>query len=240
MKQVNSDRQPVLRWLTRFLRIDSLREAAAKLRDKTRYQLCADLCAIGLDARTVERDQPEEDIFGGWKGDSLGLIEVRESPIRWVNVLKHPESRYMATTVYTNVYLVPDTTVHYGNPLEIKSIPVKSAPLYGRVVDIKWTASSVGIQGMAVSEQAKDDSWKDKIERNLIRHMNEDVSLKESLLGLEEEIAIRSYPNWCWAISSRRQQAGWAKREPGQLALSREQWQCYQTIAGHLLASGGK
>jgi len=240
MKQLQPKPQPIRRWLSRLLRLDALREKVAKMRDETRYNLCDALCAIELDARTVVRGQPEEDIFGGLKGDSLGLIEVQKSPIQWVNVLKHPESRYMAATVYTNVYLVPDTTVHYGALLELRSVPVKSAPLYGKVVDIKWTVSPVGIQGMAVPEEAKDDSWKDRIEGGLIRRMNKDTSLKKSLLDLAEEITIRSYPNWCWAISARHQQVGRARREPEQPAISREQWDCYEVIARHLLDSTGK
>ena len=53
--------------------------------------MCTSLCEIGLNARIAELGLPEEDIGkneGITHGKSLGLIEVQDSPIRWVNILK--------------------------------------------------------------------------------------------------------------------------------------------------------
>ena len=65
-----------------------------KLRDKTRDEVCSRLCVIGLDARMVERGPLLEDVVGDGAGKSLGLIEIRDSPICWVNVLRHEYGGY--------------------------------------------------------------------------------------------------------------------------------------------------
>jgi hypothetical protein len=51
--------------------------------DKKRDDICARLCNLGIDAQMAEPNRDEEKIGG--KG-SLGIIDIREGPIRWVNV----------------------------------------------------------------------------------------------------------------------------------------------------------
>jgi len=52
--------------------------------DKTRGKMYARLCALGIRAQLAERGRPEEK-FAGAHG-YLGLIDIAEGPIRWVNV----------------------------------------------------------------------------------------------------------------------------------------------------------
>lgn len=205
---------------------EELRGLKESVRDKTRDKLCADLCAMGLDAHMLERGRPEEGVVGGSKGGSLGLIEIRAGPIRWVSVLRHTQrsggglSGGSETVTYTNVYLVSDTGIGRERRVEVKSIPVKSVLLFGRVIDLLW---------------------KGKLQGDLIRRLNEDLLLKQSLLRVKEDVTIRSFPDvGCWAISSRWYQADWLGRTPKKLTPSREQWSCYETIARHLLESSGK
>jgi len=187
-----------------------------KLRDKTRDKLCADLCAIGLDARLVEGRRPEKRAGAPWGGggSSLGLIEIKGEPICWVNVLKTAPIR--GGIVYTNVYLVPDASVSNKGHLRAESTRVKSMPVFGRVVDIRWEG---------------------QLPANLINQMNGDTSLKERLIELEEDIFVCSYPELgCWAIITSRHRAGWVAwgvTRPS--PPSKERWDCYKAIANYLL-----
>lgn len=195
-----------------------------KLRDKVIDKLYDDLCALGLDARMAERRRPEEKMILN-SGKSLGLIEIRDRPIHWVNVRKHAGDQY-TSDAYTNVYLVPDRRVPREGYLELKSVRVKSVPVVGRVVDFRWEAKfvKVKIKSMPV---LTGQSVPVKMDSNLIERLNEDAPLKESLIRLKEDITIRSLEDWGWAISTSVK-----SRQP---ALSQEQWDRYETIARHLL-----
>jgi len=195
-----------------------------KLRDKTRDKLCSHLCAMGVDARIAERGRLEERLRTRWS--SLGLIETRNSAICWVNVLNQSGLEH---TVYSNVYLVPDPRVPKGGYLELKSVRVKSAPVFGRVLDLRWEANfvTIGIKSMPVLTRK---SVPVKMESNFIRRLNEDISLKESLLGLNEEVMIRSFEDWGWVMESGGEWPATTVPMP-----SRKQWDCYETIARHLL-----
>jgi len=190
------------------------------------------LCAIRLDARVIEGGRPEGNDTLGWvlgKDDqSLGLIEIRDSPIRWVNVIK--EKRDVAQgqsvgseeVIYKNVYVVPDPHVSTkGGYRLIETAQVKSTPVVGRVVDIRW---------------------KSKSHDKLIRGLSEDVLLNQALIKLKENVTVRSFlEHNCWSISSSRTSTGnipwilFARPAPSQA-----QWDCYEMIARHLLEPSGK
>jgi len=188
-------------------------------------KLYADLYAIGLDARMIVRGQLEEQVDGDYGGASLGLIEIQHSPIRLVNVLRKPyHTEYAHGHFYRNVYLVPDSTIFPDSTMfwegyEIpvhgygRSVRVKNVPLFGRVIDVRWEGNFEG---------------------DLIRRLGQDVSLNQALIKLKEDIEIFSYPEYgCWTISPPSK-----KDEPA--TPSREQWDCYEAIARHLLGSSGK
>ena len=203
----------------------------ARLKDRTRRRLCAELCAIGLNARIMERGQPEEGISGGLMGASLGLIAIENSPIRWVNLLEHPASRYASAT-YTNVYITPDSRVRSGGYLELRSARRRSASVYGRVIDIDWTANFVGTRVVVNPEE----EWDEDMEERLLDRINNDTFLKTNLIQLNEDITVRSVPNfWCWAISSGSYQESGLSYEQKKLAPSLEQWQCFEAMARHLV-----
>lgn len=203
----------------------------ARLKDRTRRSLSTDLRAIGLNAQTMERGQPEEGISGGLMGASLGLIAIQNSPIKWINLLEHPASRYASAT-YTNVYIVPDNRVRSGGYLELRSARRRSASVYGRVIDIDWTANFVGTRVVVSPEE----EWDNDMEERLLDRINNDNTLKANLKQLNEDITVRSVPNfWCWAISSGSHQEGGLSYEHQSLAPSREQWDCFEAIAWHLV-----
>lgn len=211
--------------------MEFLRAIVGRLRDEKRYGLFRDLRAMGLDVRLSQRGAREEGISGGLMGNSLGLIEVRGSPIRWINLIEHPASRY-APSAYTNVYLVPDERVPSGGYVELKSVHVRDVSVHGRVINLRWTADFVRTRGVAASGQAEEEVAGDDIARRL----DGDTLLKETLIRLGESITVRSAPSfWCWAISSGSYQGGSVGGVARRLAPSQEQWDCYQAIARYLL-----
>lgn len=215
----------------------------SKRRDRTiRGELCSKLSAIGLDACIVKRGRAEEDISGGVSGKSLGLIEIRDGPIRWVNVLRHAYSGTApggGGVIYTNVYLVHDRTTPKGGNIELRSVRVKSVPVFGQVVDLRWEASLAKTM-MGRMPILKRKRVPVEMESNLIREMNEDISLKESLIRLKEDVTIHGFPGWGWAMSARGYEGKWFGGMPKGLAPPWEKWDCYIRIARHLLESVGK
>ncbi len=202
------------------------------LKDKliSRHKVCAGLRRLGLDAIVMKRGCPEENIGEeGWvlgkDEKSLGLIELRDRPIRWVNVLDivRGKGTQGEDVVHRNVYLVPDPMVSSkGEYMLANSVRVKSIPLIGRVVDIRWEGG--------------------KSHGNLMRRMSNDILLNRSLIRLKEDVTIRGFPEYsCWAIlSSRSSVGGFPWSFFGHPAPSREQWDCYENIARHLLEPSGK
>ena len=57
-------------------------------RDKTRDGLTHVLNSIGIKAEIAERDRAEEKVEDSWHQRSLGVIDIPEGAIRWINVLK--------------------------------------------------------------------------------------------------------------------------------------------------------
>jgi len=213
---------------------DRINWIIGNLRDRTRYRLCTHLGTLGLNVQISERGLPEEGISGGLIGTSIGLIEVQDSPIQWINMLEHPASRY-ATAAFTNVYVVPDQRVRSGGYLELRSTRQRNASVYGRVIDLYWTANFVGTRVTATREE----EWDEDMEERLLERMNSDTLLKERLIRLNEDIMVRSVPNfWCWAISSGSYQESGLGLEARRSGPSREQWECYEMIARYLLESG--
>ena len=211
-----------------------------KLRSKKRDRLCAALCAIGLDARMAQRGQPEERIGNG---TSLGLIEIGDSPIRFVNMLIEASGAPGTHTITSLLYLVPDQTRPAVGYLE--SVRIKSVPRLGQIAHIRWESkmasdadylvSTLLSQGVIPKQDFLTMLEKDmEVESNLLERLNQDMRLERALFSLEDDITVQGYPEFnCWAISSSRYESGWP--ETRQPAPSREKWDCYETIARHLL-----
>ena len=59
-----------------------------KLRDKTRDELAGALNSLGVRAEMAERGRIEEKVNNAWYNRSLGVIDLPEGPIKWINILK--------------------------------------------------------------------------------------------------------------------------------------------------------
>lgn len=200
-------------------------------KDTTRDDLCAGLQSMGIDAQMAERGRIEECIEYGSQY-SLGLIDIPEGPIRWINVIRIVGGGLsMIGSYYYMQCGVPDSRLRSNSPK----------------VEIKSTLKGDNWQ------------WKGKDSRlGIIERLNSDTSLGYALLGyallqskgkesgwrisptsVEYVLHWRKSPEMtiravalipcpernCWLISS--QMTGMP---------SEELWSCYQAIARHLLA----
>ena len=194
------------------------------LRDTTRDEFCAHLQSLGIDAQMAPRGRAEERIFPRDRRSlwSLGVIDIAEGPIRWVNVTRGTLDTDNETdrSPYL-VYGVPDPKVRSRFPevrLEAISVhePVPERrwwflkfPVRGPVIRVGWGGYDFGL--------------------GIVRHLNQNVLVPrpplESPYGVSFEIG--AYPDRrCWILT-----VNWV------LAPSKQEWDHYQSIARHLLGT---
>ena len=122
-------------------------------RDKTRDNLTSTLNSLGVRAGIADRGRDEENVGKGMLTRSLGVVEVPEGPIRWINVVKQDGGRHNPPRWWM-VFCVPDderdTTpddlreVDGRQTIDIKTSREKSFPLFGRVTGITWDGDDRG------------------------------------------------------------------------------------------------
>ena len=212
-------------------------------RDSTRDDICFGLRSLGIDAQMAERGRAEEYIKHGsisvWPGftECLGVIDIPEGPIRWVNVFRKTEFRSefgggSPIIIYRTVYGVPDPRVdeslrvivthdgpiagwgqsHWAPP-EIRTPEIKLlciryySPSVGEAVDLRWQGDDLGL--------------------GIIDRLKGDISINQPTV-MSHHVTICAVPDHrCWIISPETETG----RPP-----SGELWSCYQAIAQHLLA----
>ena len=116
-------------------------------RDKTRDNLTSALNSLGVRAKMAERGRAEEEVRKRLFTRSLGVVDIPEGSIRWINVVKQDGGQHNPPRWWL-VFCVPDeerdTTpddlreVDARQTIDIKTIRTKSFPLFGRVTGIAW------------------------------------------------------------------------------------------------------
>ena len=114
------------------------------IHDSAPGNICAGLQQMGINAQIAARGRYEEKIgvgkIGG--GDSLGIIDIPEGLIRWINVRRVRSGGggpAVGTYHYFTDYGVPDPKLGPDwRGKEIRSVRVKTFPLFGKVVELRW------------------------------------------------------------------------------------------------------
>ena len=121
-------------------------EVREAFRDKRRKELCADLQSLGIDAQMAPRGRVEENTYTD-PILSLGVIDILDGPIRWVNVTCRLTSDEETTRHL--VYGVPDPKVRPGFPeVRINAIPIRERErfwLSRRVTGVRWEGNDFGL-----------------------------------------------------------------------------------------------
>jgi len=187
-------------------------EVIEAFEDKKRNDICAHLRSLGIDAQIAERGRAEEKIGG--KG-SLGIIDIREGPIRWVNVGRiGGDVDPVSGQLYYTDYGVPDPRLGKNiphrrikplKPLEIHSVSKRSLLFLGKAIDLQWEGRDYGL--------------------GIVGCLNSDISIKQPIME-SGDVTIHTYRiHRCWIITVETRDGP-----------SRKLWSCYQAIADHLLA----
>lgn len=177
-------------------------KAKETFREKTRDKVCSALKSIGVDAKLAENGRAEENLRCGFGIHSLGIIDIGEGPIQWVNI------RIDVNGTNWIDYGVPDPRLSQSqHRVLIQAHFRKTLFGLGRVVDLVWRGedSSLGI----------------------LHRLNNDMPLKNTLMEANVyDFTIINYNNpSCWIISAAYS-----------IPPTEELWNCYQSIAEHLLS----
>ncbi len=170
------------------------------------------LSDLGIDAQYSETYQPEQvigigDMFKANK--SLGLINIKDGPIRWINFKEARKNKGLGgdyRCLYHMDYGVPVPNGSRITKERIFAVPLKRFSILGPVVRIRW----------------KGEGWG----RRVASRLNSDVLMGQPTV-MDGGIELACYPeHLCWIISTKE----W--RRP-----SKEQWNGYQALAGHLVTA---
>jgi hypothetical protein len=107
-------------------------------RDKSRDNLAGALNSVGVKAEMAERGRFEEKVEDSWYQRSLGVIDILEGSIRWMNVLKKDRNRKSPPRWWIVLGIPDDRPVSTRQETKIKTVRKKSFPLFGKVVDVIW------------------------------------------------------------------------------------------------------
>ena len=116
-----------------------------KFRDKARDDLSYDLNLIDVRAKMAERGHEKENIENSWYQRSLGVIDIAESSISWINILKQDGGKNNPPRWWMVFGIPDDRSLEIHPRTKIKTIRKKSFPLLGKVKDITWKGEDDGL-----------------------------------------------------------------------------------------------
>ena len=178
-----------------------------KFRDKTRDELAWMLKHIGVKAELVDRGGVQEKAENSWYQRSLGIIEILEGPIKWINILKRDRSKDSAPKWWI-VMGIPDAKpLPTNQELKIKTVRKKTFPLFGKVVDVTWRGNDqgTGLVGVLSADEAV-------------------KSLSKTIGNLEIKSQSNSFQGWTLTVDK--------KFNP-----MPPEWETIQKIANYILSS---
>jgi hypothetical protein len=107
-------------------------------RDKTRDNLARDLSSLGIRVELAERGRAEERVENSWYQRSLGIIDIPEGLVRWINILKKDGSKNSPPRWWVILGIPDERPLSNHKAVDIKTIRKKTFPLFGRVIDVTW------------------------------------------------------------------------------------------------------
>ena len=188
-----------------------------RFRDKTRDQLVDTLNLIGVKAEMTDRKSVDlekssiskhlEKTENSWYQRSLGLIEVIEGPIKWINILKKDGSDKSPPRWWIVMGVNDNRVLSTSRKIQLKTIRKKNFPIFGKITGVSWEGSD---RDTNLAERlSKDEATK---------------SLATRVGNIEIKIQTKEFKGWTITVDR--------KFNP-----TIEDWKTYQTIAHYLLSA---
>ena len=155
----------------------------------------------------AERGRVEEGINNSWINRSLGVIDLTEGPIRWINILKRDGSKNSPPKWWINFCIPDERPVLIHKEVKVRTVREKSFPLFGKVVDVAWKGEDYGT--------------------GLVYTLTNDESSK-ALATAIGNLKIRSYS---------KEFQGWTLEVDSRFSPTSQDWEAIKKIADHLLSS---
>jgi hypothetical protein len=177
------------------------------LRDKTRDKLADALNSLNVKSEMMERGCLEEKINDTWYTRSLGVIQIANSSVKWINILKKDRGQHNPPKWWV-VMGVPDERLGLDfQNIKIRSVRKKRFPLFGKVIDVVW----VGEDG----------------DTGLLEKLSRDITSKTLPMRIGNlEIASQSDRFQGWTLTVDRR-----------FSPTLEDWRTVERITDHILSS---
>ncbi|MFC2032001.1 hypothetical protein ACFLUS_01320 [Chloroflexota bacterium] len=177
------------------------------LRDKARDRLAQNLNSLGIRANLAERGRAEEKVENSWYQRSLGIIDIPEGLVRWINILKKDGSKNSPPRWWVVLGIPDERPIPKHQAVDIKTIRKKAFPLFGKIVDVTWKGNDSGT--------------------GLADVLSDDEAVKD-LAGNSGNLTIHSYA---------KEFQGWTLQVDRRFKPTNQDWATIQKIANHILSS---
>jgi hypothetical protein len=178
-----------------------------RLRDKSRDRLAQNLSSLGIRAELAERGRAEEKVENSWYQRSLGIIDISEGPVTWINILKKDGSKNSPPQWWIILGIPDERPLSEHKTVDIKTIRKKTIPLFGKVVDVTWRG--------------------DDHHTGLVEVLSNDKAVK----NLAKRIGNLTIHNYA------KEFQGWTLQVDRRFAPTNQDWTTIQKIAGYILSS---
>ena len=224
-RQIAKDSMRFMKWLTHCWSF-TLQPLMPPSAAREAWYAC--LRDIGIDAQLAGLGRPEEAIPPNPSYNSAGVVKVKNGKIRWVNFRRETIAHSNGDIYWVDYahYGVPDPRMESGTErIRIKSVGVKKIPIIGQVVDVHWEGDDWGLG--IINRLNRDSATKIPIRKRSWVLAAMMTSLYGGYGPKQHEVEMSVHPGThCWILST--------AAEP---APSRKLWDCFESIAKHLVAT---
>jgi hypothetical protein len=176
-------------------------------RDKSRDKLAENLNSLGIRAVLAERGRAEEKVENSWYQRSLGIIDIPEGLVRWINILKKDGSGRSPPQWWVILGIPDERPLSNHKAVDIKAIRKKTFPLFGKVVDVAWKGNDH--------------------HTGLVEVLSNDEALK----GLAKRIGNLTVHSYA------KEFQGWTLQVDRRFEPTSQDWATIQRIASYILSS---
>ena len=178
-----------------------------RLRDKSREELAYALNSVGVKAEMAERGRAEEKVEDSWYQRSLGVIDILEASIKWVNILKRDAGQNNPPKWWVVLGILDERSLSSHKEIKIKTVRKKTFLLFGKVADVVWKGYD-GNTGL-VNTLSKDLATK---------------TLAKRIGNLEIKSQANGFQGWTLTVDKR-------------FSPTSQEWETLEKIAGYILSS---